>query len=170
MPVRVPPHKEAEADPGAEHRLAMCRLAVGQDPRLTVSDLELRREGPSYTVDTLRALHTEDPGRELTFILGADVARTLAQWREPAEILALARLAVAERDGSARREIRGTLAGLGAGGRVEFLDMAPIDVSSSQVRERVAAGETIDGLVPAPVAAYISEHGLYRAPWPAGVG
>ena len=170
MPVRVPPHKEAGADPGAEHRLAMCRLAVGREPRLTVSDLELRRPGPSYTVDTLRALHEADPGRELTFILGADVARTLARWREPHEILALARLAVAERDGTAQREIRAALVGLGAAGRLEFLDMPPIDVSSSEVRERVAAGETIDGLVPAPVAAYIIEHGLYRAPRPAGVG
>ncbi len=168
MPVGVPPHKTAEDDPGAEHRLAMCRLAVDADRRLAVSELELRRAGPSYTVDTLRALHAEDPGRELTFILGADMARTLGGWREPREILSLARLAVAERDGSARREISETLAALGAGPRVEFLDMAPIDVSSSAVRERVAAGEPIDALVPEAVAAYIADHGLYGAVAPAG--
>ncbi len=162
MPVRVPPHKEAEDDPGVAHRLAMCRLAAAADERLGVSELELRRPGPSYTVDTLRALHEDDPSRELTFILGADMARTLAHWREPAEILALARLAVAERDGTAREEIRGALAELPGEDRLDFLDMPAIDVSSSGVRERIAAGESIAGLVPDGVAAYIGEHGLYR--------
>jgi len=164
MPVHIPPHKDAHDDPGVEHRLAMCRLASEDDDRLAVSELELDRAGPSYTVDTLQALRDEDPARELTFILGADMARTLAQWREPGEILELARLAVAERDGTARREIRAALAELDATPRIEFLDMAPVDVSSSMVRERVAAGERIDGLVPEAVAAYIDAHDLYRAP------
>ena len=168
VPVRVPPHKRAEADPGADHRLAMCRLAVAGDGRLAVSDLELRRPGPSYTVDTLRELHDADPDRELTFIVGADMARTLGSWREPLEILTLARLAVAEREGAARREIREALAGLDGEDRVEFLDMPTIDVSSSQTRERVAAGETIEGLVPDAVAAYIEAHALYRAASTAG--
>ncbi len=141
----------------------MCRLAVEHDERLAACDLELRRPGPSYTVDTLRALHAADPARELTFILGADMARTLARWRQPREILALARLAVAERDGTARDEIRQTLAPLKAAGRLEFLDMPPIDVSSSAVRERVADGAPIDGLVPEAVARYIAAHGLYGA-------
>ncbi len=162
MPVRVPPHKEAEDDPGIEHRLAMCRLAVGDDERLGVSELELRRPGPSYTVDTLRALHEDEPARELAFILGADMARTLPQWREPTEILSLARLAVAERDGTAREEIRQALAELRGEDRVDFLDLPAIDVSSSALRERVAAGQSIDGLVPDAVAAYIAEHCLYQ--------
>ncbi len=167
MPVGVPPHKRAEDDPGAEHRLAMCRLAVGHDERLAVCQLELRRAGPSYTVDTLRALHAADPARELTFILGADMARTLADWREPREILALARLAVAERDGTARGEIRSTLAPLHVQTRLDFLDMPPIDVSSSAVRERVASGVPIEGLVPDAVAGYIAAQGLYDARPPA---
>lgn len=169
MPVRIPPHKDAHDDPGTEHRLAMCRLAIAGDDRLAVSELELDRAGPSYTVDTLRALREADPERELTFILGADMARTLAQWREPVEILQLARLAVAERDGTARREIRTAVATLAGAERIEFLDMAPIDVSSSDVRERVAAGEPIDDLVPAAVAAYIAAHELYRATTPAAL-
>ena len=163
----VPPHKRAEDDPGAEHRLAMCRLAVGHGRAPRGLRLELRRAGPSYTVDTLRALHAADPARELTFILGADMARTLAGWREPREILALARLAVAERDGTARAEIRGALAALHMPGRIDFLDMPPIDVSSSAVRERVAAGAPIEGLVPDAVAGYIAAHGLYGAHAPA---
>jgi nicotinate-nucleotide adenylyltransferase len=169
VPVRVPPHKDSPDDPGAEHRLAMCRLAVAGDDRLAVSELELRRAGPSYTVDTLRALREEDPGRELTFVLGADMARTLARWREPREILRLARLAVAERDGTARREIRAAVAELDAEPRIDFLDMAPIDVSSSAVRERVAAGEPITDLVPAAVADYIAAHDLYRTGAPAAL-
>jgi nicotinate-nucleotide adenylyltransferase len=140
----------------------MCRLAVAGDERLAVSELELDRPGPSYTVDTLHALRAQDPGRGLTFILGADMARTLARWREPREILALARLAVAERDGTAQREIRAAVAELDAEPRIDFLDMPPIDVSSSAVRERVSAGAPIEGLVPDAVAAYIAEHDLYR--------
>ncbi len=170
MPVGVPPHKSAEDDPGAEHRLAMCRLAIGHDPRLEVSELELRRAGPSYTVDTLQALHAADPDVELTFILGADMARTLGRWREPHEILALARLAVAERDGSARREILRALQRLDGVPRVAFLDMAPVDVSSSMVRQRVAGGQAIVGLVPDAVADYIAVHDLYGARAPAGSG
>jgi nicotinate-nucleotide adenylyltransferase len=167
MPVRVPPHKEAHDDPGPQHRLAMCRLAAAGDDRLAVSEAELGRAGPSYTVDTLQALEAEDPGRALTFILGADMARTLPGWREPATILRLARLAVAERDAIKRREIRLALAQLDPQERITFLDMPPIDVSSSAVRERVAAGLPIDGLVPAGVAGYIHEHDLYGVPAPA---
>ena len=163
MPVRVPPHKEAEDDPGPEHRLAMCRLAVQDDERLEVSEYELDRPGPSYTVDTVRALHERWPQSDLTFILGADMARTLASWREPAALRRLARLAVAEREGTARREIRAALAPLGGEERIDFLDMAPIDVSSSVVRERVAAGRSLAGLVPDAVAAYIAQHRLYGA-------
>jgi nicotinate-nucleotide adenylyltransferase len=167
MPVHTPPHKEAHDDPGRDHRLAMCRLAVAGDDRLVVSELELRRAGPSYTVDTLRELDKNDPARRLTFIVGADMARTLARWREPAAILDLARVAVAERDDIKRREIRVALADLDPGERVLFLDMPPIDVSSSEVRERVAAGLSIDGLVPGAVADYIAAHELYRLPAPA---
>ena len=102
-PVLVPPHKPAKWDPGAEHRLAMCRLAIDEDPGLGVCTLELERPGPSYTVDTLRSIHESNPDAELTLIVGADMARTLDSWREPREILRLARLAVAEREGSTRQ-------------------------------------------------------------------
>ena len=168
MPVHTPPHKEAEEDPGPEHRLAMCRLAVAAEPGLEVSELELRRAGPSYTVDTLRELHDQRPRDELVFLLGADMARTLPSWREPREILRLAHPAVAEREGAARAEIVRVICSLGAQpDQVSFLDMPPIAVSSSLVRERAAAGETIDDLVPAAVARYIEERRLYDAPRPA---
>jgi nicotinate-nucleotide adenylyltransferase len=160
-PVLVPPHKPAMWDPGARHRLQMCRLAVRGDPRLGVCTLELERPGPSYTVDTLRDIHASNPDAELTLIVGADMALTLGSWREPREILKLSRLAVAERDGSARRSVLDALAPLGGEGRIMFLEMAPHDISSSLVRRRLTAGESIEQLVGAEVAGYISAHELY---------
>jgi nicotinate-nucleotide adenylyltransferase len=160
-PVLVPPHKPAKWEPGAEHRLEMCRLAAQGDPALEVCTLELERPGPSYTVDTLRSIHASDPEAELTLIVGADMVLTLGTWREPREILKLARLAVAEREGSTRRDVLDALAPLGAQERVAFLGMAPCELSSSFVRRRLTAGEPIEGLVGAEVARYIAEHGLY---------
>jgi nicotinate-nucleotide adenylyltransferase len=171
MPAHISPYKLTEEGPGAEHRLNMCRLAVEGVEGLSVSTLELERGGPSYTVDTLRTIHESDPDAQLTFIVGADTASTLGTWREPREILERARLAVAARTGSARRRVIDTVtallpAGLDGGSadrRVTFLEMGAVEVSSSMVRERVARGETVEGLLSPAVAGYIAEHGLYRA-------
>ncbi|MGN6373547.1 MAG: nicotinate (nicotinamide) nucleotide adenylyltransferase [Solirubrobacteraceae bacterium] len=162
VPARAAPHKSSDDDPGVEHRLRMCELAAAVEPRVEVSRIELDRPGLSYTVDTLRSIHATDPDAELTLIVGADMAQTLPSWREPEEILRLARLAVAGRDGVARREqTQSTLAGLGADARTVFLDMPLLDISSSQVRARVAAAEPCEDLVGAEVAGYIAEHALY---------
>jgi nicotinate-nucleotide adenylyltransferase len=160
-PVLIPPHKPAKWDPGAEHRLRMCRLATEEDPRLGVCTLELERPGPSYTIDTLRSIHASDPDAELTLIVGADMARTLASWREPREILKLARLAVAEREDTSRSDVLQALAPLDGKARTCFVDMSRLDVSSSLVRKRLTAGEPIEGLVGVKVADYIAEHQLY---------
>jgi nicotinate-nucleotide adenylyltransferase len=165
MPVAAPPHKDAAEDPGPQARLAMTRLAVADDPRFSVSDLETERGGPSYTVDTLQALHETFPGNELSFIVGGDMAFSLPTWRAPAEVVALARLAVAEREGARRADILERLAAVpGAVDRTDFFDLPRMDVSSSLVRRRVAAGRPIRYLVPDGVARYISEHGLYLSP------
>jgi nicotinate-nucleotide adenylyltransferase len=165
MPVAAPPHKEAPGDPGPQARLALCRLAVEGDERLDVSDLEVRRGGASYTADTLRALHATFPGADLTFIVGGDMASSLPTWREPAEVVALARLAVAEREGARRADILERLATVpGAVERVDFFDLPRMDISSSLVRRRVAAGRPIRYLVPERVAEYIAQHGLYQSP------
>jgi nicotinate-nucleotide adenylyltransferase len=173
MPARIPPHKTPERDPGAEQRLAMCRLAIDGEPGLSACSLEIDRPGPSYTIDTLNAIHAIQPDAELTFIVGADIARTLPSWREPAQVLELAGLAVAERNGASRDEVLGTVAEVrtssGGGGHatgagdVVFLEMPRVDVSSSIVRERAALGEPLEPLVGAPLARYISEQGLYQA-------
>jgi len=159
MPAHSAPHKGDEGDPGPERRLAMCRLAVEDEAGIEACGLEIERGGPSYTVDTLRAIHERNEGAKLTFIVGADMARTLPAWREPRALIELADLAVAEREDTGREDVLLALAPLGA--RVAFLGMPPIDVSSSQVRERVAAGEPVEGLVGPAVAEYIAEHGLY---------
>ena len=129
-------------------------------PRL--SDLEIQRGGASYTVDTLRTLHDREPEHALTFIVGGDMAESLPSWREPEAILGLARLAVAERDGLRREDIARRLHPLHAGDRVVFFDMPRIDLSSSAIRDRVAAGRPIRYLVPDPVAEAIRSRRLYR--------
>ena len=165
MPVATPPHKEAAGDPGPLARLELCRLAVAGDETLAVSDLEVARGGASYTADTLRALHATFPGADLTFIVGGDMASSLPTWREPAEVVALARLAVAEREGARRADILERLATVpGAVERVDFFDLPRMDISSSLIRRRVSAGRPIRYLVPDQVATYITQHGLYRSP------
>ena len=147
----------------------MCRLSVAGDERLGVSRIEVDRPGPSYTVDTLRELHARAPADELVLILGGDVAATLPEWREPEELLRLARLGVAERAQANRSTIAESLRALDSGAargdeRVAYFAMPRFDVSSSMVRSRVAGGKPIRYLVPGEVHRYIQAHGLYRDP------
>jgi len=161
VPVLAPPHKALVADPGPEARLELCRLAVAGDEGLEVRRDELDRPAPSYTVDTLRALHDSRPEDELTLIVGADMARDLPSWREPEEILRLATLAVAERGGEAREELASALAELATPRPIEFFDMPRLDISSTMIRRRVAEGRPIRHLVPDAVAERIARDGLY---------
>src|SRR3954468_2602559 len=140
MPVARPPHKEAPEDPGAQVRLELCRLAAEGDARIEVCDLEIRRGGASYTVDTLRALHESVPEHPLTFIVGGDMAYSLPSWREPEAVLELARPAIAEREELRRHDIAARLAPLSAPERIRFFDMPRLDLSSSAIRRRAAAG------------------------------
>jgi nicotinate-nucleotide adenylyltransferase len=172
MPAHTAPHKLPGEDPGPSHRLRMCALAAAGQQWLSACALEIERGGRSYTVDTLQALHDEHPNAQITFIVGADTASTLAGWREPLRLLELARLAVAARSGSARTQVLDAVsrlagdqhAGLASAGEVSFLEMAQVEVSSSMVRERVARGEDIEELVGVGVASYIAANGLYRSP------
>lgn len=163
MPAREPPHKAVPDDPGAEARLEMCILAAEGEPGVEVARTELERPGPSYTVDTLRALREARPEDDLTLIVGADMARELPSWREPEEILRLARLAVAGRGGGRRQEIAAALEPLGATAPTEFLEMPRLDISSSEIRARARDGRPIRHLVPEAVEARIRRDGLYGA-------
>jgi nicotinate-nucleotide adenylyltransferase len=162
VPVGEAPHRTIAGDPGAETRLELCRAAVEGDDRFEVARLELDREGPSYSVDTLRELAGE--GNELVLILGGDQAAELFRWRDPEGVLELARVAVAARSELGPEEVQARLSALpGARERLEFFSMPRIDVSSTLVRERVADGLPIRYLVPAAVEAEIVARGLYRA-------
>jgi nicotinate-nucleotide adenylyltransferase len=162
VPTRIPPHKPVQEEPGPEHRLELCRLAVLSDERFAVADIELAREGPSYTVDTLTELHSNAPDNDLFLIVGGDIAAGLADWHEPERVLSLATLAVAKRRGTPREAVEGALARLRGGERARFFRMPRIGVSSTDVRERVRAGLPIRYLVPEPVESYIAKEGLYR--------
>jgi nicotinate-nucleotide adenylyltransferase len=161
-PVREPPHKAIEADPGCEHRVRLCELAVADDERFGVTRVDADRPGPSWTVDTLRKLHAEAPEHDLTFIVGGDMAYSLPTWREPEAVLELAELGVAEREGVGRADIAEALSELrGARDRVRFFEMPRIDVSSSYIRRQVATGRPVRYLVPDAVADYMRSHDLY---------
>jgi nicotinate-nucleotide adenylyltransferase len=162
MPMGEAPHREIEQDPGAEERYLMCDLAAGGADWLDASRVEVDRPGPSYTVDTLRQLRGERPGDELIWLLGADQAITLPRWREPEEVLSLATLAVARRDGVGEVEVRGALSGVAGAGQVRFFGMPSIEVSSTLVRERVAARRPFEFFVPERVVDLIEELGPYR--------
>ena len=162
IPARQPPHKPVEEEPGAEHRLELCRLAVEDDPRFEVSELELNRDGPSYTVDTLSLLHSSAPDTDLYLILGGDIAAGLPDWHEPERVLSLATVAVAKRRGTPREVVEQSLGRLRGGERTRFFRMPRIGVSSTFIRERVRARQSIRYLVPGTVAGYIAEQGLYR--------
>jgi nicotinate-nucleotide adenylyltransferase len=160
IPAATPPHRAPAVAP-AEQRLEMCRLATEGDARFEVSDMELKREGPSYTVDTLTELRSRHPGDELFLILGWDAARLFPTWRRPVEVRELASVVVVGRPGSAApREADLSSANLDGDGVVLCLEPTP-DVSASEIRRAVAAGDSIAGKVPEAVERYITAHRLY---------
>jgi nicotinate-nucleotide adenylyltransferase len=161
VPVAHAPHREIEPEPGPEVRLRLCELAVAGDARMDASPVEVDRGGRSYTVETLRALRDRSPADEHVLVLGADAATGLPRWREPEEVLRLATVAVASREGVERDRVSEAVEGLAGAESIEFFDMPRLDVSSSLVRRRAAEGLPIRYLVPGPVAEEIAERGLY---------
>jgi nicotinate-nucleotide adenylyltransferase len=162
IPTGQAPHKRIEEDPGAEVRLEMTRRAAEEEQGIEASAIEVERDGPSYTVETLKELADRHPGVDLVLLMGADVAVGLEGWRDPEWIIELARIGVAGRPGARLDQARAALVRLGAADRFETIAMPELDVSSSKVREEAAGGEPLEGLVPAGVAELIAERGLYR--------
>jgi nicotinate-nucleotide adenylyltransferase len=167
VPMGRAPHRDIERDPGAEARFEMCELAVEDDERFEVSRIEVDRDGPSYTSETLRGLRDEGGEDELFLVLGGDQAASLPKWHEPEEVLRLATVAVVPRTGFHREAIAVKIASLRGAAAVRFFDMPRIDVSSSLIRHRVAEGKPIKHLVPDRVGAYVESNGLYGATKPA---
>jgi nicotinate-nucleotide adenylyltransferase len=157
MPVGQAPHRPIEHDPGPEERFELCRLAADGVEWLTASRAEVDRPGPSYTVETLESFQDA----ELYFVLGADQALRLAEWHEPERVLRAATLAIVEREGVPIEDVEAAVSAVGQA-RVEPVGMPRIDVSSTEVRRRVAEGKPYRFLVPAPVADRIERVGLYR--------
>ncbi|HEV7918776.1 MAG TPA: nicotinate-nucleotide adenylyltransferase [Solirubrobacterales bacterium] len=161
VPAGDPPHREIEDDPGPEQRLNMCRLAVIGQPGLSISTVEIHRDGPSFTVDTLRGLVAEHPQTEFTLVIGADQALSFGNWREPEEIGRMANIAVAARTDADRGEALAEITRV-TDKEPLSIDMPRIDISSSMIRENIRDRETITHFVPAGIAELIEQSGLYR--------
>jgi nicotinate-nucleotide adenylyltransferase len=163
IPAAQPPHKPGRVITAVEHRLAMVESAVAGNRAFEVSRIEVEREGPSYTVDTLAALCDADPGDHLALILSAESYGELSTWREPRRILDLADLIVAPRAGypDADPEIVPSQFP-DAPAAIGFMDGPRIRLSASEIRRRAADGRSVRYLVPDAVAAYIGDHGLYQ--------
>jgi nicotinate-nucleotide adenylyltransferase len=171
IPAAVPPHKQQRPISPAVVRLAMVEAGIAGEPRLEASRLELDRPGPSWTVDTVATLAAAEraAGREpdLTLVLSAETFAGLPTWHQPEHLLDLARIAVGPRPGSAPPDPAAIAAAFpGREGRISLIDGPRIEVSASDIRRRVAAGDSIAGLVPPGVAEVIAAHRLYRHPEP----
>jgi nicotinate-nucleotide adenylyltransferase len=147
----------------AEHRVAMVRLAITGEPYLKLSTMEIERPGPTYTVDTMVELQAQfGSGADLFFILGWDSLVQLPEWKEPSRLITLCRLVAVPRPGCAKpdlKELESLIPGLAR--RVVLMDKPEMDISASDIRERVARGLSIRHLVPESVERYIKQHGLY---------
>jgi len=170
VPAREPPLR-AKPVASAAHRLAMVKLAIQEFPGFRCDERELRREGPSYTVATLDALHDELPGSSLCLLIGSDQFLNFERWHRWQDILGLAHVAVLHRPGSQPDIIPGwarsrvaqrpsELAEVPAG-RVAILTVRPQDISATRIREALGRGESVAGLVPEAVLAYILSQQLY---------
>ena len=149
----------------AEHRIKMVRLAIADKPCFELSTIEIERPGPSYTVDTIAELQCQlEAGDDLFFILGWDSLAELPQWREPCRLIKMCYLVAVPRPGYPAPDLKSLEADIpGLSQKVTLLDTPEIDISASQIRNRVAQGLSISHLVPEPVGRYIRRHKLYQS-------
>lgn len=163
VPAGQPPHKPADQPSPVVDRVAMVQAALNDadTPAFRLCRVDLDRPGPHYTVDALTALREVYPAAKIWFLVGADSLADLPQWRDPTRIIALARLAVLARSGSAPDldDLSATVPGLQ--GCLDWLAGPPLDLSSSALRQRARRGLSLRYLVPPSVEAYVHEHGLY---------
>ncbi len=153
VPTFIPPHKSNKDVIGSKDRLNMIKLAVSGNGHFTVSDLEISREGMSYTVDTLRQIKRKYPSGELFFICGSDLVSEIPKWKDVGEIYKLAKFVLAKRPGFGKRL---------SGKPFLKIDVAQVDISSSLIRALVKRDRSIRYLTPANVVRYIEKRGLYK--------
>ena len=160
MPAGQSPHKIDHSPASGADRVEMLRAMTAGEPRFSIDERELHRDGPSFTIDTLRELHAEQPGTRWWLVIGQDQYARFDTWREWREILTLAGIAVAARDGDG---VRGAPGLAGCPHALRIVEMPALPHSATTVRTRAAAGLDVTALVGAPVARYIADHRLYRA-------
>lgn len=178
VPCHVPPHR-AQPDVSSEIRLAMLKLAMTDFPELEIDEREIHRDGPSYSVDTLYSLRNENPEKSFALCIGADAFLQLNTWHRWQELFDLAHIVVAHRPGWSLKTIMdqlpeelqqeltdrlvydGEALKTQAAGLIMATKVTEIDISSSDIRRRIANNESISGLVPVAVEAYIKRHELY---------
>lgn len=164
IPTGTPPHKPQEEVIAGVHRLRMLERALEENPFFAVSDIELRREGTTYTVDTLRELHRMyTPGTEFLFLVGSDTLFQIPHWKAYQTVLSLCSFVVFLRRGVDQRQVQDTIDMLRMqGAQIALSRQQCPEVSSSAIRQMCAQGFSLHGLVPPGVEAYIAAHGLYR--------
>lgn len=157
VPSHRPPHKGEEALASSEHRLAMTECATADHPAFRVCDIEIGREGVSYTVDTLRTLQEEYPDISFGLIIGSDSLRNFGSWHRPDEIIDRVPIIVYKRPGAIASVVEPRFAN-----RVHYVDAPLLEIAGTEIRARYREGRSIRYLVPEPVRTYIEKHGLYR--------
>jgi nicotinate-nucleotide adenylyltransferase len=158
-----PPHKQDQLITALEHRLAMVKLAIEDEPAFEISDVELTRPGPHYTVDTIRLLAEQNPGAEIVPIIGGDSLNDLPTWHEPKELLFAAHwVGVMRRPGETTdlHELERELPGIS--GKVHYVEAPLLEIASREIRNRAATGRPFRYYLPEPVYEYIEQHHLYQ--------
>jgi nicotinate-nucleotide adenylyltransferase len=159
-----PPHKQDQTITPLEHRLAMVKLAIQDEPSFELSDVELNRPGPHYTIDTIKLLAEQNPGAQIVPIIGGDSLNDLPTWHQPREILYAAHwVGVMRRPGeetnlqALERELPGITS------KVHYVDAPLLEIASREIRNRVATGKPFRYYVPLSIYEYIEKHQLYQA-------
>jgi len=162
VPAADPPHKRNEVGTDIEHRLAMVRLAIEDNPSFSLSLVDVERPGPHYTVDMLSILHNQYPGGTFYFLVGSDSLRDLPTWHRPDELVTLTHFAVLKRSG-VEVDLDQVISSLpGLAGRITLIDAPCVEIAASDIRSRVWEKRSIRYFVPPAVVRYIEERGLYR--------
>ncbi len=162
IPAADPPHKQGQSITSIDHRIAMVRIAVADNPTFVLSLVDVQRPGPHYTADTLSILAKQYPSADLFFLIGADSLRDLPTWHAPGRVIAQAWLGVAQRSGVScdLADLDRAIPGLRS--RVVFVDTPIVEISASYIRARLAANQSVRYLLPLGVESYIKENQLYR--------
>lgn len=162
VPAAEPPHKRDEAKTDVKHRLAMLRLALADNPRFEISQVDIERPGPHYSVDTVRIIARQYPDSDVYFIMGGDSLRDLTLWHRPDELIRLCKLAVMRRAGADAYPSMHEDSIPGLAERVTMIDAPLIQVSSTHIMERIQDGRSIRYLTPDSVRTYIEQNHLYQ--------